>query len=285
MRIVVTGGSGFLGTRTVTLLAAAGHQVVSVDATPSREPGVEWHVADLRRRETPYAFLRGADVVIHLANHNNARKGDAQTVLAENTAMNTNVFQAAVELGVRRLVFASSVQAMSGGPVMPDLDYPAPSARRLPALPVDGSTPARAGNAYGQSKIFGELLLARHAELDGAEAIAIRFPFISRNPARMRQWFVPDNTFNACELFGWLWVDDAARLLLACATAESLPGFRIYHPSGPLPPDWPDAETMARTHLVDAPRHRPDDKLEALIDISAITRDLGWTPSGWENFS
>lgn len=285
MRIVVTGGSGFLGARTVTLLAAAGHQVVSVDSTPSRAPGVEWQVADLRRREAPYGFLRGAEAVIHLANHSNALKTDAQTVLAENTAINTNVFQAAVELGVRRLVFASSIQAMSGGPLVPEGGYPAPPARRLPALPIDGSTPAHAGNAYGQSKIFGELLLAHHVERSGVEGVALRFPYLARDPRRMRPWIKPDCDTNLAELYGWLWVEDAARLLLACATAASLPGFRIYHPVGPLPPDWPDAETLAATHFPDAPRRRPGEKLSAFVDISALVRELGWTPTGWERFS
>lgn len=285
MRIVVTGGSGFLGARTVSILAAAGHEVVSVDATPSAEPGVEWHVADLRRRESPYTFLRGAEIVVHLANHSNARKADAQTVLAENTAMNVNVFQAAAELGVRRLIFASSIQAMSGGPLVPGDAYPAAPARRLPALPVDGTTPARAGNTYGQSKIFGELLLARHAEFDGLETVAIRFPFISRDPRRMLNWFKADNPYGAAEFYGWLWVDDAARLLLACASATSLPGFRVYHPAGPLPPAWPDAETLAQTYLADAPRRDPGSRLAHLVDISALSRELGWTPTGWEHFT
>lgn len=276
MRIVVTGGSGFLGSRTVSFLAAAGHQVVSVDATPSSEPGVEWHVADLRRRESPYGFLRGAAALIHLANHSHSRKADAQTVLAENTAMNTNVFQSAVELGVGRLVFASSVQAMSGGPLQTSQEYPEPPERRLPPLPVTGDSPAHAGNTYGLSKVFGELLLAHYVEHARVEAVAIRFPFINGQAGAVPKWFHPRARHLAAEFFGWLWIDDAARLLLACTTAPSLPGFRIYHPSGPLPADWPSAEALAGTHLADAPRRRPGEPLDTLIDNSALAHELGW---------
>lgn len=286
MRIVVTGGAGFLGSRTVHFLAEAGHEIVCVDATASRHPKAEWRVADLRRRESPYDCLRGADAVIHLANHSNATKADAQTVLTENTAMNVNVFQAAAELGVRRVVFSSSIQAMSGGPVSPGNDYPRPGRREIPPLPLAGDAPPRAGNAYGQSKIFGEQLLAYHVRKSagGLEGVSVRFPFISRDPARMRRWFTADSEFASSEYYTWIWIDDAARLLQACVETEPLPGYRTYFPVGLLPPGWPDAETLARTTLSEAPRRNPDGTLETIVDISEITRDLGWRPTPWSAF-
>jgi nucleoside-diphosphate-sugar epimerase len=279
MRIVITGGSGRLGRPTVARLLAAGHSVLSVDSSPSPVAGAEWRVADLRRRESAYDFLRDAEVVIHLGNHSNAMHTDAQTLLAENTAMNVNVCQAAAELGVRRIIFSSSVQAISGGPVLPQNEYPAPTARRLPALPVDGATPPRAGNAYGLSKIFGEQLVAHHAHHHGGEGVAIRFPSLLPGTYPFRLPYQrPDSERLQAELYGWLWLDDAARLLELCAT-KPLPGFRIYHPAGPLPPDWPDAGTLARTHLADAPRRDPARPLETLFDLSDMVRDLGWHPT------
>jgi nucleoside-diphosphate-sugar epimerase len=162
---------------------------------------------------------------------------------------------------------------------MPENEYPPPPARRLPALPVDGSTPPRAGNAYGLSKILGERRVARHVAHHGGEGVAIRFPFLV--PAaypRSQPYFRPGREFLQSELYGWLWLPDAVRLLELCATA-ALPGFRIYHPSSPLPADWPDAETLARTHLADAPRRDPGRPLETLVDLSALARDLGWQPT------
>lgn len=279
MRIVVTGGSGRLGLSTVSRLQAAGHSVLSVDALPSPLSGIEWLVADLRHREPAYEFLRDAEVVIHLGNHSNADRADPQTLLTENTAMNINVCQAAAELGVRRIVFASSIQAMSGGPISPHNDYPGPPVRRLPALPADGTTPPRAGNAYGLSKIFGEQLVAHHAEHHGGEGMAIRFPYLARTDNLAHRAHVrPDRKRLQAELYAWLWMEDASRLLERCATA-TLPGFRIYHPTGPLPADWPDAEMLAATYLADAPRRHPGRPLDALIDISALARELDWRPT------
>jgi nucleoside-diphosphate-sugar epimerase len=282
MRIVVTGGSGRLGIPTVSRLLAAGHSLLSVDSVPCPVPGVDWSVVDLRHREPAYLFLRDAEVVIHLGNHNNAKRADHQTLLAENTAMNVNVCQAASELGVRRIVFASSIQAVSGGPILPLHQYPARPARRLPALPVDGTTPPRAGNAYGLSKIFGEQLVAHHAQHHGGEGIAIRFPYLAPDANFPHRASIrPENKTLQAELYGWLWIEDAARLLERCATMP-LPGFRIYHPVGPLPADWPDAETLARTHLADAPRRQPEHPLKTIVDISALARDLDWHPTPLE---
>jgi nucleoside-diphosphate-sugar epimerase len=164
---------------------------------------------------------------------------------------------------------------------MPRNEYPEPPQRRLPALPVDGSTPPRAGNAYGLSKIFGEQLVAQHVQQHGGEGVAIRFPFLAPTTYPLRlPYSQPDSEHFQSELYGWLWLEDAARLLFRCATGP-LPGFRIYHPAGPLPPVWPDAETLARTYLADAPRREPGRVLEALIDVSALERELGWRPTAF----
>lgn len=279
MRIVITGGTGFLGRHTVALAVAAGHEIVAVDSKPAEVPGAKFLEANLLDREAARAFLAGADALIHLGNHSHAGCADAQTVLAENTAMNANVFYAAVERDVPRIVFASSIQAMSGGPLMPGLRYPPPPLRRLPALPVNGDTPAHAGNAYGIGKVFGEQLLALLARQNELQAVAIRFPWLA-SPAhsKHRAWERATRLSRQAELFAWLRVEEAARLLLACVVSP-LPGFRIYQPTEPLPPDWPDAESLADEHLPDAPRHHPGKPLTCLVDISRITQETGWAPS------
>jgi UDP-glucose 4-epimerase len=280
MRIVVTGGSGYLGAHTVSVLARSGHQVVSLDTTPCPHREVEWHVVDLRRREAPYPYLRDTDIVLHLANHNTARKADAQTVLTENVAMNAHVFEASAELGVRRLVFASSIQAMSGGPLMPGEQYAPYAPENFPTLPIDGDTPGRAGNVYGLSKVFGEQHLAQLAGRRVRECIAVRFPFLAMAPARLRQWR-PEHPHAIAEAYAWLWIEDATRLLLALCTAEALPGYRVYHPAGPLLPDWPEVETLAQRFMPGAARRNTGQKLTSFFDLKPLERELGWRPTPW----
>ena len=63
MRIVVTGGSGFLGQELIQVLHSEGHQVINVDLVPSRLDGIEEHVIDLT---TGYPVVNH-DFCFHLA--------------------------------------------------------------------------------------------------------------------------------------------------------------------------------------------------------------------------
>ncbi|MHB1928542.1 MAG: NAD-dependent epimerase/dehydratase family protein, partial [Acidimicrobiales bacterium] len=68
MRIVVTGGSGFIGTHVVEALVRRGDEPVVVDRKPFRDPGVECVAGDLRDPEVAAAAVRpGTDGIIHLA--------------------------------------------------------------------------------------------------------------------------------------------------------------------------------------------------------------------------
>lgn len=283
---MVTGAAGFLGRQTVLHLRAAGHTVTALDvgSRPACFPEpVRFASVNLLDPTAPQALLAGADVVLHLANLNDADKGTPQRVLVENTALNSHVFEAAAAAGVRRCVFASSVQAMSGGPWMPEGTYPAPPLHRMPPLPFDGSEAPFAGNAYGLSKIVGEHLLAQLSRHHLLEGVAVRFPHIVPAPRAHAASMSPDNAFSAAEAYAWLWVEDAARLLLACVDAKALSGFRVYHPSAPPPPSWPDAETLAQKQLVHAPRKKPGRPLERLIDDRRLWSELAWRPTPWQN--
>ena len=65
-----------------------------------------------------------------------------------------NVFQAAAESGVRKIVYASSIQAMAGSRWGQNDTQPG-----VPYLPLDGETPQHPGNHYALSKCTGEMQL------------------------------------------------------------------------------------------------------------------------------
>lgn len=121
MRILVTGGAGFIGTAVVQQLLEAGHEVRVLDAlTPSAHPagvsyqppqGVEFVRGDVRDEDVVDRVLRGIDVV----NHQAALVGRGREIMDAPRFVGTNDFGTAVLLaamtraGVRRMILASSV--------------------------------------------------------------------------------------------------------------------------------------------------------------------------------
>ena len=103
-RVTVTGGGGFLGRPTVSLLESLGADVTTIRSADH----------DLRDRQQCFAALDGAQVVVHLAanvggiGYNRRNPGP---LARDNLAMGLNVFEVARELGLEKLVVAGSVCA------------------------------------------------------------------------------------------------------------------------------------------------------------------------------
>ena len=105
MRILVTGGSGFLGTSVVAGLAAAGHEVTSADLAP---PAVVMDVRDAARVDQVVAEAR-PEVVVHLASIVNPGKDSSRELEhAVDVDGTRNVLDACLAHGVRRVVVSSS---------------------------------------------------------------------------------------------------------------------------------------------------------------------------------
>jgi nucleoside-diphosphate-sugar epimerase len=248
--------------------------VRAVDKVYRADLGVKVEVADLLQREVSYRLLEGTQAVVHLANHPNAESGDPQRVFSENMAMNVNVFQAASELGVRKIVFASSIQAFSG-PLLPC----EPAGSTIPAyLPLDGNVPPHPSNTYALSKCASEAMLAYYSRHAPLSCVAIRFPGIMHRLGKDNATPVnPRNSYRHSEAFAFLMVEDAALLIVAVLAAD-LPGFRTYFPSAHGDVIGKTVPEVIREFYPHVPLRRPLDQIDSLVDISAITKDTGWSP-------
>src|SRR5438552_16699332 len=118
MRVLVTGGSGFIGSHVVDKLRASGHEPVIYDLRPS-----PWHEArpvdtvlgSITDREALERALHSCDAVAHLAavadvNDVHAEPEDAERVNARGTV---GVLEAARRAGVKRIVYASTIWVYS----------------------------------------------------------------------------------------------------------------------------------------------------------------------------
>jgi nucleoside-diphosphate-sugar epimerase len=177
MRVIVTGGSGRAGRWVVRLLAEAGHEVTNLDTVQRPELGLPggYCRVDLADAGAVYdAFFQvRPEGVCHLA-ANPSPGGQARTDVFDNNVRSAYyVMQAAGDLGVRRVVYASS--EMATGLLT---DNRAPS-----RIPFDESERYPSSNAYALSKYMSEVI---------ADSLAVRYPDTAYAGMRINNVIDPD---------------------------------------------------------------------------------------------
>jgi nucleoside-diphosphate-sugar epimerase len=165
-RIFVTGGSGRLGRSVVAGLAEAGHQVISVDrdAIPADQlpAGVEQETGDLLAPGEALRLLRAAtpDAVIHLAAIAVPFSAPEEVIFATNTRLAYAVISAATELGIGKIITASSPTV---------LGYGSPAGWLPDSFPLDERTTPKPWNAYALSKLIAEQTVQMFAAAQGSK--------------------------------------------------------------------------------------------------------------------
>jgi UDP-glucose 4-epimerase len=168
MRILVTGGAGFIGSHIVEAYLAAGHEVAVVDnlATGRRSnvpKAATLHEVDLHSRELERIFdVFHPEVVNHHAAQASVKVGNADPVhdLEVNGGGTARLMQLAVQNGVRKVIYSSSGGTVYGEPQ---------------SLPVTEAHPIAPLSNYGTSKYVGELYVQMAARTSGMQATIFRY--------------------------------------------------------------------------------------------------------------
>ncbi|HVC26238.1 MAG TPA: NAD-dependent epimerase/dehydratase family protein [Acidimicrobiales bacterium] len=162
MRILVTGGSGFIGRHVVSMLRARGDEVRVVDLRPFPDAEVQCIVGDLRNRSVAEAaVVAGLDAVVHLA----AITSVLQSVNEPDAVFHTNVvateylLEQCRQLDVPRVVFAST-NAVAGDVGRSIIDE---------SLVLHPLTP------YGATKAAAEMLLGAYSSSYAMTCVSLRF--------------------------------------------------------------------------------------------------------------
>lgn len=278
MRILLTGAAGRLGRVVCRQLASQGDEVVAVDGRYLAGLPVPLHVVSLLDRMAVYPLIEGCQAVVHLANHPDMQRNHApQTIYSENVTTDANVFQAAMDVGVRQIVYSSSVQVFGGIRCGPE-DLARPSC--LAYLPADGALPTAHNNLYALGKQAGENMLQFHAALDPQRSYtAIRLPWLMRGVETVRY---PGQTVAQLgrldELFAYLGLEDAASFTRAVLAANR-PGYACCLPASPSNLiGWPVTE-IVRTVYPQVPLRRPLHEITSLVDLDTLRADYGWEAS------
>ncbi len=282
MKVLITGACGRVGLPLVRAVVEAGHDVRATDRRIDRDLPVKVTVANLLDREGVYELVEGCDTIVHFGNYSNQGQGDAQTVFNENVAMNMNVFQAGLEHGARKVIFASSIQCISGGRRVGEIGTK-PSA--LPYLPADGGYPPRPANGYALSKQVGEAQLDYLSREAGIATVALRFPHIVGEKykpyykaRRVKSITEMHDRYSADELFSYILDSDVGSIVAALVDTQ-WEGSRVFFPASPhVSYGWSPQEVIDYCYR-DVELRKPREQIEALIDTTEITEFCGWRPS------
>jgi len=170
MRILMTGGTGRVGQAAVERLVAGGHEVRAVGRRPeARLEGAEYASCDITEFDAVAAQMRDRDAVVHLAAiPSPSRPG--QEMFRVNGQGTFNVFQAAADAGIRRVVQASSINSLGfnyGIKVFP-----------IKRLPIDEEHPVHSTDPYSYTKNVIEDIGRYFWRRSRLSSVALRIPAV-----------------------------------------------------------------------------------------------------------
>ncbi len=282
MKVLVTGAMGGIGYTLFTQLTERGYDVCGTDIALRREPPSQFKVADLRDRFVCYELMQGVDALLHFGGHSREGGPDQQAILNENVVMTNNLCQAGLELGMTKMIYASSIQAMIPRRYgSPDGEMP-PS--RLAYLPLDSDYVATPGNAYGLSKALCENIMKYAGDVRGIAAVALRLPHVfdpkyaHYYSGYLRHSYVRRSMSGVLdECFAYLSRND---LVALCdrLLQKDMSGYHCYFAAAPRPMTSTSVAELREIYYPDVPLNVAEDELTSLVDCSKLKDELDWEP-------
>jgi UDP-glucose 4-epimerase len=307
VRLLVTGGAGYIGSVVGALLVAEGHDVVVLDDLSTGHgdavPAGASFVRGTLRDDAPRLLADGVDAVLHLAAKSLVGESVAQPSLywGSNLGGSLALLEAMRAAGTPRIVF-SSTAAVYGEPE---------------SVPIEETAPTRPTSPYGASKVAVDTALTEYARLHGLGAISLRyFNVAGAHPEAGGRWLgerhspethlipnvlavaqsVARGSGGHLTLFGddyptkdgtcvrdYIHVADLARAHLLALEACQPGQHRIYNLGSES--GFSNLEVLAECRnvtRVDIPAEvgprRPGDPAVLVASSARIRADLGWAP-------
>lgn len=286
MKILITGGAGFIGSYVVRACIEAGHETHVFDSfvTGKREnvPGsAVVHEGDIRDRAALANAMSGMTHVVHLAALVSVPESIEQPEEYHDVNVTgfANVLEAARHAEVRRVAFASSAAVYGDDPSLPKRED----------MPIAPQSP------YAFSKAVNELQAEQYLQVYGLASVGFRFfnvygkgqaadhPYASVIPRWLRM--IGQGTplimyGDGSQTRDFVHATDVAQAILAgLSTDASAP---VYNVATGIETSLTELHGLLREHRgdieVDQRQERPGDIRRSVADILLIRTDLGWSP-------
>jgi nucleoside-diphosphate-sugar epimerase len=273
-RVLFTGGSGKAGRHVVRYLIDRGHRVLNLDRRPLEAPGVDNLLADVTDLGQVFGALsgyagwdeleRGAaprfDAVVHFAAVPRILLNTDAEMFRVNTLGTYNVLEAAVALGVRKVVLASS-ETVYGVCFAPGRADP-------PRLPIDEEAETDPVDSYALSKVLNERTARAFQKRSGADIYVLRLAEVIEPHEYDRfPGFFADPAVRRRNHFGYLDARDLGQIGL---------GFQVFNAANDENCVNRPTADLAREHYRSAPLTRPLEGQEAPLTNRKAKEVLGF---------
>lgn len=292
-RIVFTGGSGKAGRHVIAHLLVKGHQVLNVDLKPLELRGVNTLIADLTQSGQAFnaltthfgfdGFERGRaagapDAVVHFAAIPRVLIEPDNATFAANVLSTYNVVEAAMKLGVRKVVIASSETTYGVCFAEGDKDFH--------SFPLEEDYDVDPMDSYGLSKVCNEKTARAFAMRYGADVYALRIGNVIE-PHEYEQFATFQTRPMMRKRNAWSYIDarDLGEIVHLCLEKDGL-GFQVFNAvNDTITLNMPTREFLTR-HFPNVPITRPLDQFEAPLSNRKAREVLGFKEAhDWRRYA
>ncbi|QPM91486.1 NAD-dependent epimerase/dehydratase family protein [Pseudooceanicola algae] len=293
MRILFTGGSGKAGRHAITYLLKQGHRVLNVDRVPLDLPGVETRIADITDAGQVFDIMASYagldeleagtgvprfDAVVHFAAIPRILVTSDNECYRVNTLGTYNMLDAAVKLGVKKVIFASSETTY--GICFAD-------GERKPAyIPVDEQHPTVPEDSYAMSKVVNEVTARSFQQRSGIDIYGLRINNVIEPHEYARDFpkYIADPALRRRNIFAYIDARDLGHMVDCCLKTDGL-GYEVFNVSNDdSSVDLPAEEVIARFY----PRVPLREKMGSQDTFYAndkAKRMVGFAPKhGWRRY-
>ncbi|NEY90642.1 NAD-dependent epimerase/dehydratase family protein [Tabrizicola oligotrophica] len=292
-RIIFTGGTGKAGRHMLPYLLAKGYSILNLDLKPFDHPGINTLITDITDSGQVFNALtthfgfggydegappKAPDAIVHFAAVPRVMIQPDNTTFAANAVGTYNVIEAAMKLGVRKVIVASSETTYGVCFAEGDKDYH--------SFPLEEDYDSDPMDSYGLSKVVNEKTARAFAMRYGADVYALRignviepheyaanFPGYLDNPMSRKR--------NA-----WSYIDarDLGEIVHLCIQKDGL-GFQVFNAvNDTITADLPTEEFL-KTYAPNTPVTRPMGPREAPLSNRKIREVLGFKEAhDWRNY-
>ncbi|SIT11499.1 Nucleoside-diphosphate-sugar epimerase [Roseivivax lentus] len=285
MRIVFTGGSGKAGRHVLPYLRDQGHRILNLDRVPLGADGIHDLKVDLTDSGQVWnamtqlfdlSDLDGAgveplDAVVHFAAVPRIGLVPDNVTFAENATATYNVIEAAVKLGVPKIIFASSETTygicFAQGEVLPDY------------LPIDEDHPTVPHDSYAMSKVCNEATARSFQARSGPDIYGLRINNVIEPHEYAENFpaYVADPDLRRRNIFAYIDARDLGLMVERCLQTDGL-GYEVFNVANPEPSVDLGTAAIAERFYPGVPFKAEMGAYETFYSIEKARRLLGFAP-------